>query len=54
MMMIHPWEYKVLSVRISKLEAELNTWGENSWELVNILFYPDGTPNCKVVFKRPA
>ena len=37
------WEYATLPLLIHNTKAILDTWGDDSWELVTVIPGPDGT-----------
>ena len=45
------WEYATAPVLIHSTQAILNNWGEDGWELVQVVGMPDG--NLVAYFKRP-
>ena len=45
------WEYVTAPILIHSTQAILNNWGEDGWELVQVVTMPDG--NLVAYFKRP-
>lgn len=46
------WEYATIPLLIHNLEAILDTWGDDGWELVTVIPGPDGQ-NLVAYLKRP-
>lgn len=46
------WEYATIPLIIHNTKAILDTWGDDGWELVQVVPGPDGT-NLVAYLKRP-
>lgn len=46
-----PWEYATVPLTIHNPQAVLNSWGDEGWELVQVLVGPEG--GLVAYLKRP-
>ena len=53
------WEYRVddfggalRAIKKEELQAQLNAWGEEGWEVVFVFFF-EGSERVRVIAKRP-
>lgn len=52
------WEYRALTIgrfwgtKDEDIEAMLNTWGEEGWEVI-VVYTPEGSGKVTMVAKRP-
>ena len=52
------WEYRVRTIgsmwgtKDEKIQATLNEWGEEGWEVINV-YTPEGSGKVTIVAKRP-
>lgn len=52
------WEYRVQTIgsifgtKDENIEATLNEWGEDGWEVINV-YTPEGSGKVTMVAKRP-
>lgn len=51
--MSQKWEYLTAPLLIHNTKAILDTWGEEGWELVQVLPGPGGGDSLVAYFKRP-
>lgn len=51
-MTVQQWEYATVPLIIHATKQILDQWGEDGWELVQVVTGPDGT-NLVAYLKRP-
>ena len=46
------WEYATIPLLIHNTKAILDTWGDDGWELVQVVPGPEGSSNMVAYLKR--
>ncbi len=47
------WEYATIPLLIHNTKQILDSWGDDGWELVQVVPGPDGSSNLVAYLKRP-
>lgn len=47
------WEYATVPLLVHATKQILDTWGEDGWELVQVVPGPEGSNNLVAYLKRP-